>query len=609
MSWQECSVAELSRTQVWADTELDVWDDDQLSPKQRLEASLQSLGAARNALDVRAAAAAGIAVAEARLLAQGPGAAFRASAEEAQAQLDVWAGKSTTDDATVSGLVSSASTQTATPQEYADSKRKLLHLEARAALAGNRPSDALKTAAEMLELAGSEASLRAAARQVQAVAHRRAEDTAAAIRAAEEAFSCAREAGNAGLEVVSLLCLAEACLAAAKTQIVPPREATTPAIAAMDGAPEDNQQAIKAERAAKSALELCKSLQKAASRPRAAALAVFARILVVRGQFAESVRVAEEEIKALKELRFRRAEAGALVSFVESQVENQDPTGSLPSVLHALGRLQGFGAIGEASQVRVALTAALLFTQIATDPSSENAGNVLDNAAKYAQQALQVSRKRGHFAAEIDALGFLSLLHKTMALDPPRSSIRQDAFEKLLRGAAESVERRTVMPLTVAVRELEESGVEVYPLLVNSDLRLAMAPLLHPSETWFSVSDLPKALQPTLLEREQKVAVGKHESAAGQMVMKETIKQPLYARVRAGGIQYGPRFRQCEAFRAPEQIVIASAMKPFADNNRTPALVSCLRPSSESAEWEVKELEWSPCYVDAALHSNFGSFQ
>lgn len=605
MSWQECSVAELTRTQVWADTELDVWDDDHLSPKQRLESSLQSLGAARDASDVRAAAIAGIAVAEARLKAQGPGAAFRAAAAEARAQLDVWAGR-TPDAALASGLVSSASTQPATPQEYTDSKRKLLHLEARAALAGNRPSDALKMANEMLEVAGSEVTLRAAARQVEAVAHRCVEGTVAAIGAAEEALSCAREAGNTGLEVVSLLCLAEARLAVAKTQIVPPREATTPAIAAMDGAPEDNEQAIKAERAAKSALELCKSLQKVASRPRAAALGVFARTLVVRGQFAEAVRVAEEEIKALKELRSRRAEAGALVSFVESHVENQDPAGSLPSVLDALGRLQGFGALGEASQVRVALTAALLFTQIATDPATETAGSILDNAAKYAQQALQVARKQGHFAAEVDALGFLSLLHKTMAMDPPRSSIRQDALEKLLRGATESVERRTLVPLTLAERELRESGVEVYPLLVNSDLRLALAPLLHPSETWFSVSDLPKALQPTLLEREQKVAVGKHESAAGPMVMKETLKMSMYARVRAGGIQYGPRFRQCEIFRPPEQMSIASAMQPPADMNRIPALVTALRPSSEAAEWEVKELEWSPCYVDAALHSNFG---
>eukprot|EP00930_Biecheleria_cincta_P046238 TRINITY_DN31890_c0_g1_i1.p1 TRINITY_DN31890_c0_g1~~TRINITY_DN31890_c0_g1_i1.p1 ORF type:complete len:609 (-),score=142.25 TRINITY_DN31890_c0_g1_i1:414-2240(-) len=604
MSWQESTVAELMRTQVWAHTELDVWDDDHLSPKQRLEASLQSLAAARKASDARAAAAAGIAIAEARLLAQGPGAEFRAAAAEAQAQLAVWAGKSP-DAALASGTVSSSTAQMATPQEYTKSKRKLLHLEARAALARNRPSEALQAAGEMLQLAESDARLKAAARQVEAAAHRRAEGTSAAIQAAEEAVSCAREAGDTGLEAVSLLCLAEAFLAAAKTQIVPPRQASVPAIAAMEGAPEDNEQAKKAERAAKSALELCKNVDKAASRARAAALDILVRTLVVRGQFAEAVRVAEEEVKALKELRLRRAEAGALASFVEAHVENQDPTGSLPSVLDALGRLQGFGGVGAASQVRVALTAALLFTQIGTDPASENPGRILDSAAKYAQQALQVARKQGHFAAEIDVLGFLSSLHKTMALDPPRSTVRQSVFEVLLRGATESVERRSLVPLSVAVRELEESGMEVYPLLVENDLSLALAPLFGPSETWFSASDLPKALKPIVPATEHKAAASKHESAAGPMVMRETNKMPMYSRVRVGGIQYGPRFRQIEAFRPPEEVVTKSALSQYTDQNRRPALVSLLRPSSEADEWEVKELEWSPCYVDAALHSTF----
>lgn len=605
MSWQECSVAELIRSQSWADTELNIWDDDHLSPKKRLEVSVQSLGAARIASDARATATAGIAIAEARLLAQGPGAEFRAAMAEAQAHLDVWAGKAS-DAALASGTVSSPTTQMATVQEYTNSKRKLLHLEACAALARNRPSDALQAANEMLQLAESDACLKAAARQVEAAAHRRAEGTSAAIHAAEEAVSCAREAGDTGLEAVSLICLSEALLASAKTQIVPPRQVTVPAIAAMEGAPEDNEQAKKAERAAKSALELCKSLDQAASRARAAALDVFVRTLVVRGQFAEAVRVAEEEVKALKELRFRRAEAGALVSFVEAHVENQDPAGSLPSVLDALGRLQGLGGVGAASQVRVALTAALLFTQIGTDPASDNPGSILDSAAKYAQQALQVARKRGHFAGEIDTLGFLSLLHKTMALDPPRSAVRQSAFEKLLRGATESVERRTILPVSVAVRELEESGVEVYPLLVHSDLRLALAPLLGPSETWFSASDVPKALQPILPATEQKAAMGKHEPAAGPMVMQETMKMPMYSSIRVGGIQYGPRFRQCEVFRPPAEVYLKSALSAPADIKEIPALVSLLRPSSDAAEWEVKELEWSPCFVDAALHSNFG---
>ncbi|CAE8704610.1 unnamed protein product, partial [Polarella glacialis] len=565
-----------------------VLEQDEVAPRQSLAAAEQAVLAAWAAGDLAAEAAASVHAAEARLLVHGPG-DLSEGLEELRALWAAAASAAATEEeeeeeeALGVPAAGGSSGSRALPRPAAELEQRVLRLLARAALAQQQPLQALELADQM----AARTLWRAAARRIAAVAHRLAEAREASIAAAEEAVKLGRELGDAE-EAVALLCLAEARLS---PPLPPQRCRILP------------EEAIMAERASRHALELFRSLGPGYGRGLSAALELLVRALLARGLFAEAAKVADAERASARALRHPRAEAGALAALVLAHAESEDPAaGTLEQALAALSHLPTLGGSGEAAEVQVALIAAsLLFRRSLT--SAEGGGRCLDEAASYAQRALALARRRGDLSSEVDVLRFLTRLHEAMGMDPPRSPFRRAALSKLRADLAPAVAARDASALSKALAELAAvSWGEAEAFLTDVDLQQVLlreaelsAAGREEARDWIATH-----LQPLLSGMDfgwtSPQGAPRDVAAVGRLGMYEVAKEPLYARVRAAGIAYGPRFRQVQGFKPAVQ----------AANKPPGAVVAVLRPSSLCDEWEKEGWDWNPSVLDAAAHSVFG---
>ncbi|CAK9055681.1 unnamed protein product [Durusdinium trenchii] len=537
-TWKQVrlAVAELNLLKEKSPTDLlAAVETEALKVAQEVENTEQDLAAKRS-----------LALAEATLLAAGPGEDFKSALQQAQEQVR---------GASVTGA------------EGASLDVELLQLEALAALTRRSPR-AFRAAVPAVAVPVSSQMPKVLA--LDSIASRLCDDFDNAIGTAQQLIELHR--GQVDLECWGEVLLSSAALARASCHFhrngppSPTPPGRPPGFSMTPLAGMYLEDLKRAHAAAERAFALSSRSY------RVYALQRLCEVMSLKGLATEAEALVQREIRNARAAKVPQMECGALVALVllEPKTFTEEVLGRLKTLKES-----------EKAQMEVALLAAQHVTS--------------DEAVSYLQHALSLARQCRDFLREAEALQQLTELHERMGLWPPRSEWRSACISKLRAASEESVQQQTLQPLLDALHTVEDAGFRVEELLHRKDLQQATASIPSNADWWLRAkAEVRPVVAAAVAEREPGLTEGNWQGVQ-PLSMVEVVKEELYRDVRVGGVQYGPRYRQVQGFRPPLKLM----------SSGKPAVVGVLRPSSEAEEWETRTWDWAPPLVDAAAHSSF----
>eukprot|EP00435_Cladocopium_sp_Y103_P055030 s82_g18.t1 len=501
-------------------------------------------------------------LAEAKLLAFGPGEMFKAALDEAE----------------------SASVQDVTQAEGSKVKIQLLQLKALTAVMRRQLSGALHFAKESRMLADAlvlgpsgpepdNLECLAQAHCLTSVSYRLSGDFEDSTEAARKLVQLGKEHGQSELEACGEILVASAALARAEPALISTQiSMKLQHVQLLQRGSALQQAAASAERA----WQLSGSWSSRTSLQislRGTALLRLCQALALQGR--DAAALARRELGSSRAARCWALEVAAITALAAAQ---------LPRVEEALARLRTLGREAEGARMEVAFMAAKYWKSMGKGFDRDETDLELetwDKATAYLQQALSLARARQDFISEVAALQLLTELHLKIGLQPPRSNLRSSVSAQLSAAAAESNRLQQLLPLLEALQAMDDAGYQVDELLAPADIREAMSAIESKADWWETA--LAEAKVPSVLISFTGAKNG--DIKGPRLSMVEVTREQLYRDVRVAGVQYGPRYRQVQGFIPAGKSLTSSK----------PAVVG----------WEARSWDWAPPLVDAAAHSAF----
>jgi len=324
-------------------------------------------------------------------------------------------------------------------------------------------------------------------------------------------------------------------------------------------------------RAAQEALDLvheAEGIGKVSSDLVSEALEVIVKVCADRSEPREGVIITNQELSRFKMAGDTIGEAAALLALVLAHVANKDIQAAISSGESALVRMIVLDNLQ--MEARVSLSLCQPYTTM----------EQCQMAKASASRAGQIFQQLGDKKREAEANQLYIAACEACGEEPPNSAHRDEA-RLVLQDIEKAVRARDSVAYADAMEILELTGG-----VVKSDVAAVLKPLSaeDPEQdvAEFIGGVMPQAMPSSIVQTSVTSGLGKDSVCA------ETCSVPdFYYPIRANNLFYGPRYRQCHAWRVPGESEV----------------FGCLRLSSNVEEWEKEGFE--PATLDAFAHMSF----